>query len=96
MNEQEVKSGKATTRCSDTNQLCQCTDTCKALDAGLGSPTAETARWTRAAICRIDILEGDIERALTACQSQRGYPGPELREAARLAAALADALEGCL
>lgn len=95
-NEQESKSGRREPICSVTGR--RCTGGCARRGCGgrLDNPPEEAVRWTKSAIIHVDIIEGDIERAIEACRTERGYPGPELREAARLAAALTTALKECL
>lgn len=95
--EQDVKVGKAKPVCSVTGLLCRgkCT-TAQGCGGRLDDVPEEAVRWARSALCRVDIVEGDIERAAEACLSERGYPGPELREAAALARRLRTQLEQCL
>lgn len=96
MNEQQAKQGEREPICSVTGR--RCVGKCGSSGCGgrLDNPPEAAVQWTKSAIVRVDIVEDDIERAVESCVSERGYPGPELREAARLAGALRAALVACL
>ena len=96
-NEQERKAGEARPICSVT--LLPCRGKCATAEGcggRLDDVPEEAVRWTRAALLHVEGVRVDIDEAITECRSQRGYPGPELREALRIAGELRAQLEQCI
>ena len=82
-NEPEVKRGWPEPICSVTGR--RCVGRCGRGGCGgrLDDVPEAALSWARSAVIQLDGPIGSLEQCLDVLKSQRGYPGPEIREALR-------------